>query len=107
MTKCKTYTAAELSGKYGCTPRYWTRLAASGKLPGARQCAGPRGKWLFDADEFEQWWRQSKVGQWPECSVEAKHIGLVPSVTTEKSGEASRRRTEKLLNDVLGSGSTS
>ena len=101
----RQYTASDLTREYGCTPRYWTRLAASGKVP-ARQLAGPKGKWLFDAAEFQQWWRERKAArQWPESFVEAKHIGLVPSVTIEKSGGASRQRTEKLLNDVLGSGS--
>jgi hypothetical protein len=105
----KQYTAADLAREYGCTPRYWTRLAASGKIPGARQPSGAKGKWLFDSVLFQQWWRsrEQKVRLWPVSSAEAKRIGLVPSVTTERSGEASRRRTERLLIDVLGSGSTS
>jgi hypothetical protein len=104
----KPCTAADLAREYGCTPRYWTRLAASARIPGARQPSGPNGKWLFDRALFQQWWRsrEQKVGQWPVSSAEAKRIGLVPSVITETSGEASRRRTEKLLSDVLGSGST-
>jgi hypothetical protein len=102
-------TAADLAREYGYTPRHWTRLAAAGKVPGARQLSGPKGKWLFDAAVFQEWWHscERRVGQWQVCSVEAKPIGPVPSVITERSGAASRQRTEKLLNAVLGSGSTS
>lgn|SRR5215472_3963973 len=105
----RQYTASNLARLYGCSPRYWTRLAAAGKIPGARQPSGPMAKWLFDAAVFEKWWqsREHEVRQWPVCSVEGKYIGVVPNVTTEDSGAASRRRTEKLLSDVLGSGSTS
>jgi hypothetical protein len=102
MTK-RQHTAADLSREYGCTPRYWTRLAASGKVP-ARQLSGPKGKWLFDAAEFEQWWREGKARPCPDYIGEVKHIGVVPAVMVEKSGVASRQRTEKLLSDVLGSG---
>ena len=37
----------------------------------------------------------------------AKFTGGAPIVKTESTGEASRRRTERLLKSVLGHGSTS
>ena len=100
----RQYTASDLTREYGCTPRYWTRLAASGKVP-ARQLAGPKGKWLFDAAEFQQWWRERKAArQWRNLSSRQNILGSCQRDNRE-SGGASRQRTEKLLNDVLGSGS--
>jgi hypothetical protein len=100
----KQLTAAEVARTFGLTQRHWTRLAASGKVPGARQPAGPSGKWLFDAAVFERWWKSREVMRWPAYSVEAEHIGLVSSVRTESYGEASRQRTEQRLRSVLGHG---
>lgn len=42
----------DLVGAYGFTPRYWVRLARTGKIRGARQPSGYRGGWTFDRDKF-------------------------------------------------------
>ena len=70
---------------------YTKLLDAPRELPAgfqsARQLSGPRGKWLFEAVAFQRWWesREREVErQWPDYSVEAKHIGLVPSVTNRE-----------------------
>jgi hypothetical protein len=99
-------TSADLASEYGFTARHWTRLAAEGKIPGARQPCGANGKWLFDTVVFQRWWksREREVTQWPGYSAEVGRIGVAPNVRTENSGEASRRRTERLLKDALGRG---
>jgi hypothetical protein len=33
--------AAEIAREYGFSTRYWTKLAAAGKIPGATQPSGP------------------------------------------------------------------
>jgi hypothetical protein len=49
MTCCRSQlTAPDLAREYGFTARHWTRLAAAGRVPGARQPAGPNGQWLFE-----------------------------------------------------------
>jgi hypothetical protein len=97
-------TAADLSRKYGYTSRQWTRLAASGIVPGARQPTGKNGKWFFDKVVFRRWWasRQREVS----CAFTAgvKRIGSAPNVRIETTAEVSRQRTERLLTDVLGRG---
>jgi hypothetical protein len=94
---------SDLAREYGFTARYWTKLAAQGRIPGARQPFGPRGQWVFDPAVFTKWWndRLQKVAAWPGYTVEAKSTGRVPSVTVETSAEASRLRTERLLKSVL------
>jgi hypothetical protein len=99
MTTC---TASDLAHEYGCTPRYWKRLAAKGKIPGTRQLAGPKGKWLFDRDKFRQWWQGQERKQCPEYTAGARPIGYAFNVTVGNTVAASRQRTEKLLNDALG-----
>ena len=50
-------TARALAKTYGFSPRYWTRLAAQGKVPGAYQPAGP----AVAAFVVFLWrWRESK-----------------------------------------------
>jgi hypothetical protein len=48
--------AAEIAKEFGFTSRYWIKLAAAGKIPGARQPSGPGGSWVFDMREFRLWW---------------------------------------------------
>ena len=83
-------SASDLAREYGFTPRHWTRLAAAGRVPGARQPSGRLGQWLFEAAIFRQWWnsRKREVAIWPAYSVEGERIGLVPSVKTENFGDA-------------------
>ena len=80
-------TASALARSYGFTPRHWIRLAAQGRIPGARQPFGPRGRWVFDASIFKSWWaaQQREIPQWPGYTREAASGGRVPSVTAETS----------------------
>jgi hypothetical protein len=100
--------ASVLARQYGFTSRYWIKLAAAGRIPGARQPFGPGGVWLFDAEQFGKWWKttQREVRAWPGYTGEGGYIGAAPSVKIESTGEASRQRTERLLRNVLGRGST-
>jgi len=63
----RALTASDLAIQYGMTPRYWTRMACEGKVPGAWQPSGGRGKWLFDAVAIQRWHRsrQKEVVSWP------------------------------------------
>jgi hypothetical protein len=94
--------------QYGFTARHWIKLAAAGRIPGARQPFGARGAWVFDALLLAKWWDAStrKVETWPGYTVEAKAKsgGAVPSVKNESTAEASRRRIERLQNVVFGNG---
>jgi hypothetical protein len=100
-------TAAEIAKEHGFSARHWTRLAAGGKVPGARQPAGTRGQWLFDAVVFRRWWstRIREVEAWPGYTAGAERTGAAPSVVVESTGEASRRLIEQRLSAVLGNGS--
>lgn len=49
--------ASDLSARYGFTGRYWIKLAAAGRIPGAWQPSGPRGQWVFDRAKFTIWAR--------------------------------------------------
>src|SRR6266567_1132780 len=99
--------AADLVNRYGFTPRYWIRLAAQGKIPGAHQPSGAQGHWLFDPVIFKRWWTttQRKVLTWPGYTAEGRSTGSAPNVKVENTREASKQRIGQLLNDVLGSGS--
>lgn len=101
--------ASEIARAYGLSPRYWIKMAAAGRIPGARQPSGAGGAWLFDAKLFAGWWdsRAQRVESWPGYTVEAKAKfgGGAPSVITETSGEASRLRIERLRSAVFGNGS--
>lgn len=51
--------ACDLARDYGFTARHWLRLAAAGKIPGARQPAGAGGHWLFERRGFVAYARQA------------------------------------------------
>jgi hypothetical protein len=106
MTLPKQLKASDIARDYGCTPRYWSRMAAQGRIPGARQPSGPGGQWLFDTAVFQRWWQglQREVTAWPGYIVEAKSIGPAPSVRVESAGEAYKRAIEQSLNAVFGNG---
>jgi hypothetical protein len=103
--------ASEIARMHGFTSRYWTRMAAAGRIPGARQPSGIGGAWVFDARQFAAWWesRTKRVEAWPGYTVEGKagFGGVAPSVRTENTGEASRQRIERLRNVVFGNSSPS
>jgi hypothetical protein len=52
--------ATDLARRYGFTARYWTKQAASGRIPGAWQPSGPGGAWLFDEGGFLAWREATK-----------------------------------------------
>jgi hypothetical protein len=98
--------ATDIARDYGFTPRHWARLAAAGKIPGARQPGGRRGHWVFDRRVFVAWWQsvQREGPTWPGYTVGGGSIGAAPSVKVESTAEASKHRIEQLLSDVLGRG---
>src|SRR4029077_5117802 len=57
---------SDLVEGYGFSARYWTKLAASGRIPGAWQPSGPKGSWRFDAGLFVKWRENSQreVAAW-------------------------------------------
>jgi hypothetical protein len=101
--------ASEIARVYGFSSRHWIRMAAEGRIPGARQPSGVGGVWLFDAVRFASWWesRTRRVESWLGYTVDAevRYGGVAPSVRTESTGEASRQRIEQLRNAVFGNGS--
>lgn len=99
-------TAYELATTFGMTPRYWTRMAAEGKVPGAWQPSGTKGKWLFDKVAVERWHRSrlKEIGAWPGYTREARRTGGVPSVRDENTGSASAPKIAALLKSVYSNG---
>jgi hypothetical protein len=97
-------TAEDLARDYGFSSRHWTRLAASGIVPGATQPTGKNGKWFFDETTFRNWWASRHREVSCEFTGGVKRIGSAPNVRIETTAEASRQRTERLLTDVLGRG---
>ena len=79
---CPQLRTADLVVRYGFTARHWTKLAAQGRIPGARQPCGPRGHWSFDARLFAEWWEAGKREgvQWRTSTSEAKRGGPAPPV---------------------------
>jgi hypothetical protein len=101
-----TLSAHDLAVEFGMTPRYWTRMASEGKVPGAWQPSGSRGKWLFDKAAVERWQRSKRkeVGAWPGYTKEARRIGAVPSVTGKNTDSPSAPLINALLKSVYGNG---
>jgi len=106
-TACPQLKATDLADRYGFTARYWIKLAAAGRVPGAWQPSGPGGAWLFDEAQFAAWREATKrkVTTWPGYIAEVAPIGAAPSVRAENTGAASRRQIEQSLKSVLGLGS--
>ncbi len=102
----KMIGASAIAADYGFTPRHWIAQAAAGKIPGAYQPSGARGKWMFDRETFERWWSASRkeVSAWPGHFSAAKPIGRAPSVTVESSGQACARRVSQLLKSACENG---
>ena len=51
---------SEIVEEFGFTARHWNRMAAAGRVPGARQPFGPRSSWVFDLDAVRAWWAASE-----------------------------------------------
>ena len=104
----KHVKASFLVQEYGFTARYWIRLAAQGKIPGARQPSGPGGCWSFDLAAFRRWHNKSvrAVSSWPGYTSAEKHGGAAYSVPAASTGNPSKRDLRASLASVLRNGST-
>lgn len=102
----KNLTAADLSERFGMSPRYWTRLAQQGKLPGAWQPSGEKGQWLFDEDAFQRWRNSTmkKVKEWPGYTKEVKSGGRAPSVTGRNTERPLEQEIDGWLKSAIGNG---
>ena len=107
MTEVADVPASVIAAIHGMTARHWTRLAAAGRIPGAWQSAGPRGKWLFDPIRFAAWKaEQSKeVAPWLASTKGAALGGRVGSAVAENSGKAFKQQIDGWLKDAIGNGS--
>lgn len=86
-------STAELAATIGFSARWLTARAAAGEIPGARQPAGPRGKWVFDEAQFWRWWetRGAKPTHWrPPLGASVQRAALA-GVKAAPSGRALRR----------------
>ena len=101
-------TASQIATDYGFTARHWIRMAAAGKVPGAYQPGGQGGKWLFDAQAFARWFKNTnrRVESWPGYTKEAKSIGRVPSVKVSNTEAPLRQQIDGWLKDALKNGKT-
>ncbi len=75
-------SAARLVEEFGFTERHWIRMAAAGRVPGARQPFGPRSSWVFDLTAVRRWW-ESTLKTAPEQPM--------PAVVGKRRRVASRR----------------
>src|SRR5262245_48727518 len=100
--------ASEIAARYGLSSRYWIKMAAAGRIPGAWQPSGPGGAWLFDKAQFVAWReaRKRRAPAWPRSTAGEQGIGPGPNVRGASIAAASGLRIGQLLNDVLGDGST-
>lgn len=99
-------TASQISRQYGMSARYWTRMAAQGKIPGAWQPSGERGQWLFDEDAFRRWKASTakKVTEWPGYTKEAKSIGRARPETAKSTGRPLAQEIDGWLKNALENG---
>jgi hypothetical protein len=99
-------TAREIADEYGFSQRYWTRLAAAGKLPGAYQPGGDGGQWMFDRAAFRRWWSstQRRVRQWPGYTSEDRSGGRAPSVRAGSTDGPLEQEIDELLKSACNNG---
>lgn len=85
----KYLTARNIAEEFGETSRHWTKLAAAGAVPGARQ---PKDKatWLFDLDTFRAWHAKGQ----PRVETPAPAKAPAPGRTGGSSPKAVRRKAE-------------
>src|SRR5262245_23303425 len=83
--------ASEIAGRYGLSSRYWIKMAAAGRIPGAWQPSGPGGAWLFDKAQFVHWRETQKrrAPEWPRSTAGEKGIGAAPNVRGASIGAVS------------------
>lgn len=101
-----TVPTRALVEKYGMTPRYWIRMAADGKIPGAYQPSGEGGKWVFDPVAVSKWWasRQREVKGWPGYTVEGCGGGDVPSVPESSDANRLKRKIDEWRKSAFANG---
>lgn len=104
----KPVPVSVLVERYGFTSRHWTRLAAMGKVPGARQPFGPHGRWVFDPDVVARWWdaQRRQVSEWPTFTGGAKSGGRGRRRPVKNFAVPSKQDLKASLANVLGRGST-
>lgn len=102
----KPVGASELAQRFGMTPRYWTRMAAEGKVPGAWQPSGEKGKWLFDLQAVERWQRDKlkKVPAWPGYTSAERRSGGEPNVPGRNTASPSAPKIDALLKSAFANG---
>jgi hypothetical protein len=102
----KPASAADLVVHFGMTARYWTRMAAEGKVPSAWQPSGGGGKWLFDLQAVDRWRQDSlrRVKSWQGHTSAGRRTGGVPSVTGENIASPSAPKIDALLKSAFGNG---
>src|SRR5262249_44105068 len=82
--------ASEIAARYGLSSRYWIKMAAASRIPGAWQPSGPGGAWLFDKAQFVAWREAQKrrAPAWPRSTAGEKGIGRARSVKGAGTGAA-------------------
>jgi hypothetical protein len=99
-------SAADLVVHFGMTARYWTRMAAEGRVPSAWQPSGGGGKWLFDLQAVARWRQDSlkRVKSWQGYTSGERRTGAAPSVTGSNTDSASAPKIDALLKSVFANG---
>jgi hypothetical protein len=92
--------ASTLARELGFTPKYWSRLASEGKVPGAYQPTGPRGRWLFDQAAVRRWFLKSQRTR-EECTWAStggeRHIGRALRETVASSERPLKQAIDQWL----------
>lgn len=98
MQRPRYVSAADLVAEFGFTERHWTRMAAAGRVPGARQPFGPRSRWVFDLTAVREWWAAAEKAGRPVWSPQPR-TARAPLRIPKPPGD--RIDLKKTLADVL------
>ncbi|WP_156295746.1 hypothetical protein [Methylobacterium aquaticum] len=94
-------SAADLVEEFGFTERHWTRMAAAGRVPGARQPFGPRSRWVFDLATLREWWVAAEKEGRPVWSPQPRPgrtpISRVKPPSDQPSGNDLKQLVAKVL----------
>ena len=95
--------AKHLVEEFGFTSRHWIRMAAAGRVPGARQPFGPGSSWVFDLPAVRRWWDASTrtVAEWPTSTSGGRPGGGASRKRARSSVVASRRDLKASRASVL------
>lgn len=98
--------AKDIAKEFGNTPRYWTKLAASGKIPSTWQPDGEGSIWLFEYDAFVRWQKSKivRVKEWQGYTNEAKCGGGAPSVRGKNTDAPLKQEIKELLKNAFAHG---